>query len=370
MCARCVKSAKNNKRMVAAANSSQPSSIWLPTGPARWSGLEVSRPILVVFYHLEKTGGTAVMKWLHKMANTKHVEKRRGVTIMKHEQPRLTSLMDFTHTSCFFALYPKLYPGYADAWDPRRCTAPSKPRWQTSAVAVEFHAYSRRRYWEELHPKLDELRKLYAAQNGIVLTIATFREPISHVLSVYRMWPPSKRCKCGERKIGKHAVPLPEWLPRAVGLQAGSLTLDSWPHVRKGFHNLAGCASQQVGRERLQSFDVIGVMDCMGELLRATCHALQWPCEADEWRLEHALKQALRQRPHGVSNRGTMVREASEWSSLSSLNATTRAGVARAAECDKVLYDDAIRRMGLVPPAGHGVALNRSFCNAGRFVRG
>ena len=35
--------------------------------------------------------------------------------------------------------------------------------------------------------------------------------------------------------VAKHAVPLPSWLHRAVGLQAGSLTLDSWPHMRKGF---------------------------------------------------------------------------------------------------------------------------------------
>ena len=124
------------------------------------------------------------MKWLHKMAN------HRG-----NDPARLTSLMDFTHTSCFFALYPDLFPGYANAWDPRRCTGPSLPRWQTAAVAVEFHAYTRRRYWDQLQPKLHELRRLYSAHQGTLLTVATFREPVSHVMSSYRMWPPATRCR-------------------------------------------------------------------------------------------------------------------------------------------------------------------------------
>lgn len=64
----------------------------MPTGPALYSGLQTRRPLLIAFYHVEKTGGSAVMKWLHKMANNK-----------THE-PRLTSLFDFTHTTCFFAI--------------------------------------------------------------------------------------------------------------------------------------------------------------------------------------------------------------------------------------------------------------------------
>ena len=42
------------------------------------------------------------------------------------ESPRLTSLFDFTQTSCFFALHASLFPGYRDAWIPQRCTAPTR----------------------------------------------------------------------------------------------------------------------------------------------------------------------------------------------------------------------------------------------------
>ena len=79
-------SALNAQEDAAPRRLAAASSIWLPTGPARWSGLQVQRPRLIVFYHVEKTGGTAVMKYLHKMANNKS----------SSNPARLTSLMDFT----------------------------------------------------------------------------------------------------------------------------------------------------------------------------------------------------------------------------------------------------------------------------------
>ena len=39
----------------------------MPT--ARCTGLEVSTPSLLVGYHIEKTAGSALMKFLHKQAN-------------------------------------------------------------------------------------------------------------------------------------------------------------------------------------------------------------------------------------------------------------------------------------------------------------
>ena len=57
-----------------------------------------------------------------------------------------------------------------------------------------------------------------------------------------------------------------------------------------------------------------------------------------------------------------MMREASAWGSLEALNQSTRAGVARAATCDRTIYHDAIRRLGLPPPTNAGEALDRSLC--------
>lgn len=240
--------------------------IYLPTGPARYSGLEVDTPFLFLFYHVEKTAGSAVMKWLHKLVST-HDRNLGNLT------PRLTSLYDFTHTSCLLSQHGDLFPGYAKLWDERRCSVPHPPPWQRSATAAEFHAYTKKRYWEDFVPVLPQLRAKYAAANGTVITVTLLREPISHIMSAYKMWPPSQRCKAGGScdasfcsavdaarpkrgarcsavqpcspadcpTAGKHALPLPWWLPRAIGLQAGSLTLDSWPNKHIGFHNLRGC---------------------------------------------------------------------------------------------------------------------------------
>lgn len=207
---------------------------------------------------------------------------------------------------------------------------------------------------------------MYAEANGTLLTVTTFREPVSHIMSTYRMWPPSRRChstvECPTLSTGKHAVPLPHWLPKAEGLQAGSLTLDSWPHLRKGFHNLKGCAVLSEGRNRLASFDAVGVMDCMNGFLNALCHAMSWPCEADRERLRLALQQALRHKPHGVSPGGTMMREARSWGTLGNLNATIRERIVATARCDQTMYEDAVRQIGLLPPTIPGEALDHRLC--------
>ena len=38
--------------------------VFLPMGPAKFSGLKVARPSALAFFHIEKTAGSAVMKWL------------------------------------------------------------------------------------------------------------------------------------------------------------------------------------------------------------------------------------------------------------------------------------------------------------------
>ena len=102
--------------------------IWMPTGPARRSNLTVTTPTAVLLFHIEKTGGSAVMKWL--MKNT------------LAQPPRLSYLFDFVQTACWLSLYPDIFPGYSTLWLPPRCSAPERPRWQELAVAVEFHAHT------------------------------------------------------------------------------------------------------------------------------------------------------------------------------------------------------------------------------------
>ena len=69
--------------------------------------------------------------------------------------------------------------GYASSWDPRRCKAERPIDWRTAAVAVEFHGYSKQRYWSTLLPALAQLRQRYAAANGTLRTATMLREPVS-----------------------------------------------------------------------------------------------------------------------------------------------------------------------------------------------
>ena len=64
-----------------------------------------------------------------------------------------------------------------------------------------------------------------------------------------------------------------------------------------------------------------------------------------------------------------MMLGAAAWSKWDNLNASTRQGVLAAARCDRDLYHDAIRRMGLDPSATLNNRLNESLCGAALYMR-
>ena len=171
----------------------------------RHSFLHSSRPMLLVGYHIEKTAGSALMKWLHKQANA---------------PARLTCLFDYMTTNCFFALHPDLFPAFADAWTLERCGTLTAPNWTTSALALEFHGYSKYRYWSIFGRQLPNLRRKYASVGAPLITTTSVRDPMAHLVSSYLMWPPYKRsAPSRSTKAVSNAVPLPAWLPHAAGLQ-------------------------------------------------------------------------------------------------------------------------------------------------------
>ena len=306
----------------------------------RHSHLVVSTPSLLIGYHIEKTAGSALMKWLHKQVN---------------EPARLTCLFDYMTTNCFFALHSDLFPAWADAWTFERCGTDVAPNWTRSALALEFHGYSKYRFWSILGKQLPALRKKYASLGGPLITTTTIREPTAHIQSSYFMWPPyigpkvaSRSCRDTRRPRPAGiscpvAVPLPSWLPFAVGLQVGSLTLSS-SHTPKarGWHNPLGCSKLESARERLASFDVVGVLECTSALLLVLSFRMGWTI--DEPKLGLAIAQALRRRPHGITQGGALWRSLQAWQP-SQLNATTQSALRRAAACDGHLYNDALARM-------------------------
>ena len=83
-------------------------------------------PSVVLLYHIEKTGGSAVMKWLKRQT---------------HAPSRLAAVYSYSQTSCFFALHADLFPGMEPRWRDKLCGGAAPLDWRSSKVAVEFHSY-------------------------------------------------------------------------------------------------------------------------------------------------------------------------------------------------------------------------------------
>ena len=57
-----------------------------------------------------------------------------------------------------------------------------------------------------------------------------------------------------------------------------------------------------------------------------------------------------------------MYRESKVWGSFDNLNASTKNAVMEAAKCDRAIYEDALRRSSIPPPALLGERVNKSRC--------
>ena len=190
-------------------------------------------------------------------------------------------------------------------------------------------------------PQLPQLRALYSERNGSLVTFTLIRDPAAHILSTYRMWPPQVRVDGS-----KHVRPLQQWLGVASGLQAAVLCVRIRNQKRDGFHNPDGCGLLNESRRRLETFDVVGPMACMGSILRILSRLLGWAHDKlDQERLHIALSQSLSfARPSGVTVGGVLWREARAYSALRGLNTSVRGALQVAADCDMHLYIDALRR--------------------------
>ena len=82
-----------------------------------------ARPSLLLFYHIDKTGGASVVSWLGKLV----------MGAPQGEAPRLSALYTYGKSACATRLFPDVF-GHSS---PSSCLWMD---WRHSAVAVEFHA--------------------------------------------------------------------------------------------------------------------------------------------------------------------------------------------------------------------------------------
>ena len=153
---------------------------------AAWTALPRLPPSLVVLFHIEKTGGTALRDWFrgYQRGSPALTKPNSGFGFDRFfEQGEYT---------CFKWLHPGLFKA-AQRWDPNgaarqgreamreQCShsdGAAQPNWSSGSYAFEIHGKPARDfYFHSIHPHLGLLRERYRAHNGTVLTLLTLRQP-------------------------------------------------------------------------------------------------------------------------------------------------------------------------------------------------
>lgn len=312
-------------------------------------------PALLLLYHIEKTGGTSVMTWLEQN--------------IVRKTPRLDAVVPYQESAAFICasfgglLGRSCRDGMGRGLticDRHAATPHASPL--RARIAVEFHAMGWMAFFlETVAPALPRLREVYAAAGGKVLTATVVREPLSHIFSAYRMWPPQgvpgdfmgwaegvEAAQAGLLVTERAGVLHTRFSPRRRGMHSSDVTLGR------------RCSILPEARARLSTFDVVGVTSCLASFLRAVETGL---------RLQPAICRSTQQ--YSLSPGGGLVctdRRAASWRSRglqdpplnyslrnvpsttltgprlrpASLRAAQRARIEEITRCDAQLYADAV----------------------------
>ena len=289
-------------------------------------------PALLLFLHIEKAGGNSVTSWATKLVTEQVLDAVIPMNVARcwlygafggllrvHNAPGCPADMAGLERFC--------------AWRARPCC--QIPNWQTSRIAVEFHESSRPLFIARVLPNMERLRAAYSAMGGAPpLTAALVRAPVQHLFSAYKYY------------YSPAVEPFPQWLTRAVGLQAGLLALrpgstthtvthySSLSPTATGMENRQGCSVLPAASKVLEAIDLVAPTDCMGELLTTVVRRLR----LSSWHGGSAAVPVPHKTPRGLYSH--RVRNVS-WQAL---NDSTREHVLRVADCDRTLYVEALRR--------------------------
>ena len=298
-------------------------------------------PRLLLFQHVEKTGGTSLREWLKTRA---HDTARFGV-------------VPYTSAACFLCRHREL------ALCPVPCHKDGPLLYSSifascslvkSSVAVEFHASIDHALFQRLRSHLPELRRKYAAHNGTLRTLTILREPVAHMLSVFRMWPPRmpRRPPAGgeeyieqvHRLRAAPLVPFDAWLPLASGLQCCALTAPFVARMPYGWTpsppaEQRGCSP--ACHQRLAEFDLVGLTSCMPSVYRAVEAALALPTNTSLDALVTVVKAGERRSQFAEGS--ALLAGTTCWSERA-LTPPMRTEARRVARTDRELYDAAAAR--------------------------
>ena len=322
-------------------------------------------PALLLWSHIEKTGGTTLKGWLaHNALSTP-----RGMP------QRLDYSIEYSGAHCLLALFPDVFPSRRHERNcnvaphvlDNRVKAPTlavdQLDWRRLRLAVEFHDVSHSLFWTHVAPNLDALLARYRALNGSLVTATLLRDPLAYLISVFRYFPPvvAARPREGGLRNGS-LVPFASWVRHADGLQLGRFALNdrapySWHGIRcfamstairhrTGFFNRRGCVDLTAVLANLRAFDIVGVTSCLPAVFAAIEHRLGMaPVDSaacQSRRMREANGHLLHISPRGASRtfRSQLVNVT--WAHLN--HSTRRLALEVVRKCDARLYEHAEAR--------------------------
>lgn len=304
-------------------------------------------PVALLYLHLQKTGGTSVGEWLARQAHATPL----GL------QPRLSLFWSSINAGCFLSLHRDLLrlPRSLTSEMNAASLAALRVRWQTTRVAVEFHAASSDGFLLHVLPALPALAARYAALDGALLVATTVREPLSHIFSAFNFkgpWRPD---------APDPSSPFVEWALHgggASGLQVGGFVTAvnergvrrqalQWRGWNESYWNAAGCSTATLAAARavLARFDFASPTQCLPQLFAAIEQRLLLPPEQPHERALRGASASLHppeEHPSGTGPRPSAQRAERVWPAL---DAVVREQLLRELRaCDGVLWADVQRR--------------------------
>ena len=298
--------------------------ITLGNASAVKNSIQLQQPRLLLVYHIGKTGGSSLMAWFKKGLTRPAANRPVDVVVgyrlasrfmTAHFCNHLTANYSANCSSAEFA-WRKAKPldHVRSSNDFKMDQTTSLFAWQTMRIGVEFHTPQPREFFmTSVLPRMGRMRALYRVHQGEALAVTVVRDPLDHIFSVYRMWPPV---------VNNTLQPFPSYLsPKRAGLIVGCLTQPVQTRdMSRG--NPLGCQNASLANAiaNLRNFDMVGVtenLDAFGRTL--TPGALAMP---------HV-------KPKSVALR--FRREANQWT-LKRLNLSTRQRVFETMRCDAALY--------------------------------
>ena len=341
-------------------------------------------PSALLFYHITRTGGTSLRQLISGRGwaaahNLKAQQLRRPIVVKPH---------------CFLALFPSvvLAPSTSasvDTMRPARRWCGSRGGqcgerdnvsighretqscpdvdWRSSDMWVEFiHRDDIDAWWDRLDPALPQLRLLFGAHNGTLITATVAREPKSLITSQYITWPPRVDLHVLADTVHRPKERAPPDHKRTLT----TLTFDEAltdealaTHDRNWLsrmnsslvRELAGSqftgertmVAQRLARQRLQSFDLVGVVECTRQLWRRLSARLPWDVLRDESIMDTTEAKATKD-GFKPQERNYRFREFLAVSVDEERSPAARRALWRISSYDLPVYLDALRRAGLL----------------------